>query len=67
MKKWGPERVEAACRRALEAEAINVGLIGRILERATENEPGAAPPTSPPAANRFARQRSEFDRTERSA
>ena len=36
VKKWGPERVEAACRRALEAEAVNVGLIGRMLERGTE-------------------------------
>ena len=36
VKKWGAERVEAACRRALEAEAINVGLIGRMLERGTE-------------------------------
>jgi len=36
-KKWGPERVNAACARALDAEAINVGLIGRMLERATEN------------------------------
>ena len=36
VNKWGPERVEAACRRALEAEAVNVGLIGRMLERGTE-------------------------------
>jgi hypothetical protein len=36
VKKWGAARVEAACRRALEAEAINVGLIGRMLERGTE-------------------------------
>jgi hypothetical protein len=36
VKKWGAERVEAACRRALEAEAVNVGLIGRMLERGTE-------------------------------
>lgn len=67
VKKWGPERVEAACRRALEAEAINVGLIGRMLERATENEPGTPPPPPPPATTRFARERSEFDRNERSA
>ncbi len=36
VKKWGPERVNAACERALDAEAINVGLIGRMLERGTE-------------------------------
>ena len=39
VKKWGPERVNAACARALEAEAVNVGLIGRMLERGTENTP----------------------------
>lgn len=36
VKKWGPERVNSACERALDAEAINVGLIGRMLERGTE-------------------------------
>jgi hypothetical protein len=30
------QRVEQACRRALEAEAVNVNLIGRMLERGTE-------------------------------
>ena len=27
VKKWGPERVEVACAKALEAETVNVGLI----------------------------------------
>jgi transposase len=36
VNKWGPDRVNAACQRALDAEAINVGLIGRMLERGTE-------------------------------
>jgi hypothetical protein len=39
VKKWGPERVEAACARAAEAEAFNVGLIGRMLERGAETNP----------------------------
>jgi len=60
-KKWGATRVEAACARALEAEAVDVGLISRMLERATENAP---PPTAPAAANvipgRFSRDASEF-------
>jgi hypothetical protein len=38
VKRWGPERVEAACARALEAEAVSVALIGRMIERATENQ-----------------------------
>ncbi len=62
VKKWGPERVEAACASALEHEAINVGLIGRMLERATEN---ADTPSAPAAAGtvvaaRFARDPGEF-------
>ena len=36
VKKWGAERVDAACASALEHEAVNVGLIGRMLERGTE-------------------------------
>jgi hypothetical protein len=48
VKKWGPERVNAACERALEAEAVNVGLIGRMLERATENDQTPAPPARQP-------------------
>jgi transposase len=59
-KKWGAERVDAACARALDAEAISVSLIGRMLERATENEPPAhAPPASPPPG-RFARDAGHF-------
>ena len=61
-KKWGSERVDAACASALEAEAVNVGLIGRMLERATENTTTAAQPPLPgvvvPA--RFARDPGEF-------
>ena len=37
VKKWGPERVELACRRALEAEAVDVNLVSRMLERARED------------------------------
>jgi transposase len=33
--KWGDQRVEAACRNALDHEVVNVGLIGRMLERGT--------------------------------
>jgi hypothetical protein len=62
VKKWGPERVEAACSKALEAEAINVNLISRMIERAKEAEDqdgtGAAPANV--VAGRFARHPSEF-------
>ena len=60
-RKWGPGRVEAACARALEAEAISVPLIGRMLERGTEGQqlPHTPPlPGMPPP--RFARDASHF-------
>jgi transposase len=59
VKKWGPDKVDAACGRALDAEAISVPLIGRMLERATEtDQPDEAP--APPATTRFARDPGEF-------
>ena len=61
VKKWGPERVDAACARALEVEAVNVGLIGRMLERGTENQPTpAVPPPGTVVAARFARDPQHF-------
>lgn len=61
VKRWGPARVDAACARALEVEAVNVGLIGRMLERATETRPDPTPRPSPPTApGRFARQPADF-------
>jgi transposase len=36
--KWGSDRLDQACRRALEAEAIDVNLIARMLERAREDK-----------------------------
>ena len=62
VKKWGAERVDAACASALEHEAINVGLIGRMLERATEHTTAAAPPAPPGVvvAARFARDADHF-------
>ena len=59
VKKWGPDKVDAACRRALEAEAISVSLIGRMLDRATEHNEPESPP-APPATTRFARDPDEF-------
>jgi hypothetical protein len=63
VKRWGPERVEAACARALEAEAINVGLIGRMIERATETAPPDQPPSVPATRARFARDAEHFATT----
>jgi len=64
VKKWGPDRVNAACERALDAEAINVGLIGRMLERGTEaGGPGVPVQQALPGTivtPRFARDDSHF-------
>jgi hypothetical protein len=65
VKRWGPERVEAACTRALDAEAVSVALIGRMLERATETAPPDASPAPPPASTpskpaRFSRDAGHF-------
>jgi Mu transposase-like protein/integrase-like protein len=61
VKRWGPATVEAACARALEAEAVSVPLIGRMIERATEHQPLPARATAtagrPP---RFARDPGHF-------
>ncbi len=60
VKKWGAERVEAACASALDHEVVNVGLIGRMLERGTETTPlqPALPGTAILA--RFARDPGHF-------
>jgi len=57
---FGPDRVNTACVRALECEAIDVGLIGRIVARAAEADPPEPDRTVVAAANRFARDPSEF-------
>jgi hypothetical protein len=62
VKKWGADRVGVACASALEHEAVNVGLIGRMLERGTEHTTVSSQPSLPgvvvPA--RFARDPDEF-------
>lgn len=67
VKRWGAHRVDEACRRALEAEAVDVGLIGRMLERATEAETGGqqAPDARPRGPRRPPRRRSAHERSTR--
>ena len=62
VKRWGAPTVEAACARALESEAVNVGLIGRMIERATENQPAPAAPAARSTGRhpRFARDPGHF-------
>lgn len=61
VKRWGAERVDAACARAIDAEAVSgVKLIGRMLERATERERTAEPTPSAVPPGRFARDPGHF-------
>jgi hypothetical protein len=57
VRRYGEARVEDACRRALEAEAVDVGLIGRMLERAVEPQ---APLPGMVVSARFARDDAHF-------
>ena len=63
VKRWGPERVDLACASALEHEAVNVALIGRILERAGEGAETPAVTATPVVTGRFARGPDEFATT----
>lgn len=66
VKKWGATRVELACGRALEAEAVSVSLIARMLERGAETDPPVAPTLAfPTASGRFARDAQHFHTTQR--
>jgi transposase len=59
-KKYGGDRVDAACARALECDAVDVGLVTRMVERAAENDPPPAQGNVIAAAGRFARDPDEF-------
>lgn len=63
VKKWGAARVELACRRALDAEAVDVNLVARMLERAREETEPDARPEPVVIQGRFARDPSEFAAT----
>jgi transposase len=60
VKKWGDQRVEQACRTALEAEAVDVNLVSRMLERAREATEAPVPAQLRLLPGRYARDRSEF-------
>jgi hypothetical protein len=57
IRRYGAERVDEACRRALDAEAVNVGLIDRMLSRDNPVEATVRPPG---AASRFVRDTADF-------
>lgn len=57
IRRHGAEPVDNACRRALDAEAVNVGLIDRMLTRDHQPEASVGPPG---AASRFVRDTADF-------
>lgn len=60
VKKWGPIRVEEACRRGLDAEAVDVNLVARMIERAMESTEPDVRPDPVVIRGRFERDASEF-------
>jgi transposase len=60
VKKWGPTRVEQACQRALDAEAVDVNLVSRMLDRCRESTEVDTRPEPVVIQGRFARDPSEF-------
>jgi hypothetical protein len=59
VRRHGPDAVDDACRRALDAEVIDVGLIERILTRGG-GEQIPLMPKPPAAASRFVRDSADF-------
>jgi transposase len=60
VKKWGAARTEEACRRALDAEVVDVNLVARMIERALESTEPEARPDPVVIQGRFARDPAEF-------
>ncbi len=58
VRRHGPEAVDDACRRALDAEVIDVGLIDRMVSRGTGEQLPLMP--APPSASRFLRASTDF-------
>jgi transposase len=63
VRRYGAERVEQACAQSLALDVIDVTRVARMLDRALESGPGAAP--RPPRRDnvvqlRFARDHEEF-------
>ena len=64
-QRYTPQRLDAACRRALEVDLIDVGRVERILVQAMELDATAEPHLpGPKAGGRFARPGSVFAQAE---
>ena len=62
-ERYSPDRLDAACRRALEVDLIDVRRLERILVEALDQESTPPRPELPPPPGRFARAGSVFAQT----
>ena len=60
VRRYGAERVEAACSAALELDVVSVTKIAAMLERATETATPALPRAAGAGPTRFSRDPAEF-------
>lgn len=58
VRRHGADAVDDACRRALDAEVVDVGVIDRMLSRGTGQQLALLSP--PPTASRFVRATTDF-------
>jgi transposase len=58
-RRYGDGRCDTACAQALALDVIDVGLIGRLLERGREHGEPPSPPVAPQLPLRFARHPQE--------
>ncbi|WP_245547572.1 hypothetical protein [Nocardia brevicatena] len=58
MRRHGTDTVDDACRRALDAEVVDVGVIDRMLTRGSTGRQLTLLP--PPAPSRFVRSTTDF-------
>lgn len=63
VRRYGAERVEAACSAALDLDVVSVTKIAAMLERATETTTPALPRAAGDAPTRFSRDPAEFRTT----
>lgn len=59
-KKYGAERIEAACARAVEYGAIRLSAVRNIVEKAIENDAPQGPTRQAPLSSRFQRPAGSF-------
>ncbi|MDQ1497771.1 MAG: hypothetical protein QOI86_1111 [Actinomycetota bacterium] len=59
-RRYGPERLDEACRKALEVERVDVTFVTRILEQAAESKDHEPRPAGTVIQGRFFRDSSHF-------